>query len=254
MSPRLQKRYGQHHLRRGSACRPMVEFLEPRGERVLEIGPGGGVLSERLLAAGARLTAIEIDLAWAFELRRRLPTVAVAVFDALELDWTRPRAPLRVAGNLPFNVATPIVRRLLPHAATVPRAAFMVQKEVAERLLAGPGDAAYGASSVLVAALARASPLGTVPAAAFRPPPKVNAAMVGLRLGEPPFPRPELPDFERLVRLAFAQRRKTIRNSLASGWGRERAEEALERAGVDPRRRAQELPLRAFVDLHAACR
>ena len=172
-APELKKRLGQHHLRDGRLCRPLLEFLRlEEGRRVLEIGPGGGVLTAELLAAGARLLACEVDAEWAFVLRRRLPRerLAVAVADALALDYGRLRPPTLVTGNLPFNVATRIVELLLPHAAVVPRAAFMVQREVAERLVARAGQPSYGSLSVLVAAQATARYLGTVRPGSFHPP------------------------------------------------------------------------------------
>ncbi|HMB52567.1 MAG TPA: rRNA adenine N-6-methyltransferase family protein, partial [Thermoanaerobaculia bacterium] len=132
--PRLKKKWGQHHLQSGRLCAPLVEFLRPAGERVVEIGPGGGVLSDELLAAGAEVVGWEIDLDWAFSLAGRFPLV---VGDALEISWPHlaRRGPVLAAGNLPYNVATPIVERLLPHREQVPRAGFLVQKEVADRLV-----------------------------------------------------------------------------------------------------------------------
>jgi len=127
--PRLKKSLGQHHLVRPELCRPLVEFLAPRGERVVEIGPGGGVLTRALLESGARVWAVELDLDWAWELRRALEaaTLQPLVMDALDLPWERLRAPTLVAGNLPYNVATPIITSVLPHWRRVPRAAFLLQ-------------------------------------------------------------------------------------------------------------------------------
>lgn len=261
--PFLKKGLGQHHLRDGALCRPVIDYLRPAGRRVLEIGPGGGVLTAELAAAGGRVLGCEVDLAWAFELRRRLARRArsfaagaprIVAIDAQRLDWRRLPKPTLVAGNLPFNVATRLVEKLLPHAATVPRAALMLQKEVAERLVARPGDSAYGALSVLVAAQADARILTVVRPGSFHPPPKVAAAFVGLALKEPPLPAERMGDFTRLVRAAFALRRKTLRNSLASGLGRKRSAALLGEMGWDPRRRAQELGLEEFVELFAAYR
>lgn len=259
MIPSLKKRYGQHHLRRGELCRPLVDFLAPAGERVVEIGPGAGVLSAELLAAGARrVLACEVDPEWAFYLRRRLPEVETAVIDALHLDWRRLRKATLVGGNLPFQISTRLILRLLAAAATrpgsVPRAAFLVQKEVAERLAAGPNEPAYGSLSVLAAALAEVRRLGTVAPGSFRPPPKVAAAFVGLLPRPAPVPAAELPELVRLVRLAFAHRRKTLRNALAAGWGRRRAEDVLREVGLEPRRRAESLAVADFLELHAARR
>jgi len=252
--PPLRKGLGQHHLVSGALCRPLVGFLAPAGERVVEIGPGGGVLTRELLTAGAlRVVGFELDPAWAFALRRSLPDarLALAVGDALDLDWSRLPAPTLVAGNLPYSVATAILERLLPHGERVPRAAFLVQKEVAERIVAGPGDPGYGSFSVLVACYARASVLGRVRPGSFRPPPKVESAFVGLELHPPPLPPAEMPAFLATVRLAFGQRRKTLRNALAAGWGREEAERALAAAGLPPGARAEELGLAELLALHA---
>ncbi len=252
----LKKTLGQHHLRDASRCRRLLEFLEPDGSVVVEIGPGGGVLTAALLDRGARVWAWELDSEWAFELRRRLEgrALATVVADALELPFESLPARCLVTGNLPFNVATPLVERLLARATGVPRAGFLVQSEVADRLLATPGESAYGSLSVIVAACARVVRLGNVPRAGFRPPPRVDATFVGFELTEPPMPRSELPDFIRTVRAAFALRRKTLRNSLASAWGRERAERALEALGLKPLTRAEALPLDVFVALHAHLR
>lgn len=267
--PPFRKSLGQHHLVDGALCRPLIQFLslpgsDLEGRRVLEIGPGGGVLTRELLAAGARVWGWELDLAWAAALRHRLPDprLALVVADALEIPWSRLAergdreghlaGSTLVAGNLPYNVATAILERLLPHHGSVPKAAFLLQKEVAERLVARPGDDAYGALSVLVAAYAEAHILGRLRPGSFRPPPKVESAYVGLLLHPPPLPEDQMPAFVALVHLAFNQRRKTLRNALAARWGRERAEEVLQRAGVDGGRRAEELGLGEWVDLVSA--
>jgi 16S rRNA (adenine1518-N6/adenine1519-N6)-dimethyltransferase len=251
-SPALKRRYGQHHLRGGGLCRPLLDFLRAAGERVLEIGPGGGVLTAELIRAGARVVACEVDAEWAFALRRRFAGAAapsIAVADALDLDYRRLVPPTLVAGNLPFNVATPIIEAVLAHPEVIPRAAFMVQKEVAERLVARPGGPAYGSFTVLAAARAEVRYLGTVRPGSFRPAPRVSAAFVGLELKPPPLPEGEMEDFRRLVRLAFARRRKTLVNSLASGLGREAAKELVGALGLDTRCRAETFDLDGFVEL-----
>jgi 16S rRNA (adenine1518-N6/adenine1519-N6)-dimethyltransferase len=280
-SPRLDKALGQHHLVSGSLCRPLIEFLQPGGQRVVEVGPGGGVLTAELLAAGARVLAWEVDLAWAVELRRRWrrwqpsersersgrsgpwgiagpagrgsgEAPVIVVEDALDLPWGRLPPPTLVAGNLPYNIATALLGALLPHHLQVPRAAFLVQREVAERLLADPGDPAYGSFSVLVAAYARAVPLGRVRRGSFRPPPRVEGAYVGFELRPPPLPEDEMPAFLATVRLAFGQRRKTLRNALAAGWGRERAAAVLAALGLPDDARAERLGLPELLALHRA--
>lgn len=247
--PAYKKTLGQHHLIHGALCRPLIDFLAPAGQRVLEIGPGGGVLTAELAAAGARVLALEVDLPWAFYVADRVPKTRVVALDALTFRWDLLREPTLVAGNLPFNVGTRLIERLLPHADRVPRAGFMVQKEVAERLVARPGDSAYGSLSVWARAHAKVVWLGRVKAQSFRPPPKVDAAFVGLTLRESRYRGDDRVAFQKLIRLAFAQRRKTLRNTLGSGWGKERADEVLAAAGIDPRRRAETLDLAAFETL-----
>jgi 16S rRNA (adenine1518-N6/adenine1519-N6)-dimethyltransferase len=277
-APPLKKALGQHHLVSGALCRPLIDFLQPRGERVVEVGPGGGVLTAELLAAGARVLAWELDLGWAVELRRRLAPVghrgaavdlaggssafaaagpaareshpAIVVGDAMDLPWGRLPAPTLAAGNLPYNIATALIGDLLPHHARVPRAAFLVQREVAERLLAAPGDPAYGSFSVVVAAYARAVPLGRVRRGSFHPPPKVEGAFAGFELRPPPLPAREMPAFLDTVRLAFAQRRKTLRNALAAAWGRERAAAVIAAVGLPDDVRAERLGLAELLALH----
>jgi 16S rRNA (adenine1518-N6/adenine1519-N6)-dimethyltransferase len=254
--PRLKKSLGQHHLVSGALCRPLVDFLAPEGKRVLEVGPGGGVLTAELLAAGAGVWGWELDPEWGAGLPRRFPgaPLALVVGDALEIPWERLPAPTLVAGNLPYNVATAILERLLPHHARIPRAAVLVQKEVAERLVARAGDDAYGSLSVIVESYAEARILGRVRPGSFRPPPKVESAFVGFELRPPPLPAGEMASFVATVRLAFAKRRKTLRNSLSSGWGRERTEAVLAAVGIAEKVRAEELGLTDFLAIYGAAR
>jgi 16S rRNA (adenine1518-N6/adenine1519-N6)-dimethyltransferase len=232
---------------------------------VVEIGPGGGVLTRELVGAGARVAAIELDLDWAATLAMELASgrmpipegdsryrVSVAVADALELDWRGLVEGSRVAGNLPYNVGTEIVRRLLAGVPVGTVAGFLLQREVVDRLTAVPGDAAYGALSVLVAARARASLLGRVRAGAFVPAPEVESAFVGLETISPPLPEAEMPAFERLVRAAFGQRRKRLRNALAVDRGRAAADALLAAARLPADVRAEALGLQEFVALHRA--
>lgn len=250
----LQKKFGQHHLVRGSICAPLVDYLEPADHLVVEIGPGGGVLTRILTAAGARVIAAEIDIPWGVALSRQLDpgSVSVLIADATEIAWQRLPTGALVTGNLPFNVSTVLIEQLLPHWRQIPRAAFLVQKEVGDRLVAGPGEGAYGALSVLTAARARVSRLGRVSRGSFRPPPKVDGVFIGLQLVEPVLAEPQMPSFVATVRLSFSQRRKQLHNVLATGWGREIALAVLAAAGIDPRHRAEELSLDQFLRLHQA--
>lgn len=250
--PPLKKRYGQHHLRHPGLCRPLVEFLRPAGRRVVEIGPGGGVLTGELLRAGARVWAWELDGEWALRLRRRLPDpgLATVVGDALEIPWGRLPEGARVAGNLPYAIATRLIQDLLAAAPGVPAAAFLVQAEVAGRLAAAAGDPDYGALSVLVQARAEVRPLGRVRRSSFRPPPRVDGAFVGLRRRRPVVSAAEWPGFEEVVRLAFARRRKTLRNALAARWERAAVDRLLAALELEPTVRAAELGLDRLVSVY----
>ncbi len=249
--PRLRKELGQHHLRRGRSCAPLIDFLEPASARVLEVGPGGGVLTRELLAVGAEVVAWEIDPSWAFEASRTLAGAGLrlVVGDALELPWQRLPAPTLVAGNLPYGIATALIRRLLPHGDRVPRAAFLVQHEVALRLAASAGDPDYGYLGAWTAAWAEVSLLGRVPPGSFVPPPRVDSAFVGLRLRRPPLPPPAMARLERLLRSAFAHRRKTLVNCLAPVWGRADVREIVKALEWPAAVRAEELAIEDFVSL-----
>jgi len=249
--PRLKKQFGQHHLVSGSSCRPLVEYLEPAGKLVVEIGAGGGVLTRELVQAGAKVWSWEIDPEWAFTLQDRFDErgAAVVIGDALEIDWPRMPQGTRVAGNLPYGVATAIIQRLLLHHGAIDRAAFLVQLEVARRLVALPGDSDYGALSVTTRLLADATVLGRVKSGSFRPPPKVESAFIGLLPKTPALPASQVAEFVALVRLAFSQRRKTLRNSLASRWGSARADHAVQRLGLSRTARAETMDIEDFLEL-----
>ncbi|MFQ5351392.1 MAG: 16S rRNA (adenine(1518)-N(6)/adenine(1519)-N(6))-dimethyltransferase RsmA [Thermoanaerobaculia bacterium] len=255
-APRLKKRFGQHHLRHPGLCRPLIDFLRPRDRRVLEIGPGGGVLTGELIRAGGRVWAWELDPEWALRLARRPADRALSavVGDALEIAWQRLPAGTVVTGNLPYAIATRLIQDLLAAAPGVRRAGFLVQAEVGRRLTAAAGDSSYGALSVLVQARAEALALGRVRRASFRPVPKVDGAFVGLRRREPAVPAAQWDDFAAMVRLAFAQRRKTLRNALAARWGRRPVDELLVRLDLPRSVRASELELGQLVAVYRQSR
>lgn len=253
-APLLKKHLGQHHLYQGQICQPLLDFLRPADRKVLEIGPGGGILTRELVAAGAQVWAVDVDLEWVARLGslRSAGTLSLAVADALDLRWDRlPRRSL-VTGNLPFNIATPLLLKILPHHATIDRVGFLVQQEVAERLTAQPGQPAYGSLSVAVALFSGVQFLGRVARGSFRPPPKVDGAFVGFRLREPAVAAAEISAFLRTVRIAFSARRKVLGNALRSGWPRPVIERALTQLGLDSQRRAETLSLEQFLLLHEA--
>lgn len=212
------------------------------------------MLTRQLLEVGARVLALEIDLAWAVALAAQPSTreARLIVADGTQWPWSRLPPATLVSGNLPFNVGTVLVEQVVHHWRQVSRAAFLVQKEVGDRLVARPGEEAYGALSVLTAARARVTKLGRVSRGSFRPPPKVDGAFVGLELTEPVLAEESMGEFTATVRLAFSQRRKQLRNALAAGWGREAAHDTLRMAGIDPRYRAEQLSLEEFLKLHEA--
>jgi 16S rRNA (adenine1518-N6/adenine1519-N6)-dimethyltransferase len=243
---------GQNFLIDGDVARRTVAAARlVSGEWVLEVGPGRGVLTRVLLDAGVRVCAVEIDpeLAGALE-RQRLPGLQVIEADFLRLDLAELPAPrFVVVANLPYASGTAIVERLLEHRERFPRLVVMLQREVAERLSASPGSRAYGALTVLTALWAEASLEFTVPAHAFRPVPRVESAVVRLEVATAPrVPVASPTAFRRVVRAAFAQRRKMLRNTLAAVFG-EDTERVLSSVGIDPRRRAETLSTAEFAVL-----
>ena len=241
----------------------VIEALHiSRDDTFLEIGPGRGALTRPLAARAGRVIAIEIDRDLAAALsNEQLPNVRVIESDVLDVDLraalgTETR-PLRVAGNLPYNVSSPILFALLAAADEgrfLSDATLMLQKEVADRIGAKPGRKEYGALAIQVALTADVEHLLTLPPGAFRPPPKVTSAVVRLRFRPPSVDVGDRRVFERLVRGIFLQRRKTLANALrpvADALGRSSAE-LLERADVDGRLRPEALTLDQIARLSRA--
>lgn len=246
MRVRPKKKWGQHFLRNRGAVERIVAAIEPRpGEIVVEIGPGEGVLTEKLVELGSPVVAIEIDPQLADRLRARLGgSVEVRNEDAVEAEL--PRQPFRTVGNLPYNAGTPIVRRIIANP-NCRRAVFMLQKEVADRLVAKPGTEPYGFLTLYTRLFATARILLTLDPRSFYPPPKVRSAVVVLD-PSPPAYRPNREQLADLISAAFRMRRKKLINNL-TGWrghSREEIIRALESAGLSPNVRAEEMSLEDF--------
>jgi 16S rRNA (adenine1518-N6/adenine1519-N6)-dimethyltransferase len=250
---------GQHFLGDPGIARAIVGLLEPTAnDLVVEIGPGEGALTDELARRAGRLIALEVDTALLERLRRRLPNVELVEADARTWDYGALRRPpggrVLVVGNLPYSVRKPIVAALLEARAAIDAMALMLQREVAERLAAPPGGKVYGALSVLTQAVSDVELALRVPPGAFRPPPKVESAVVRITPRATSRVPPALePRFRDVVKAAFSRRRKTLANALAGGLGMSlgAAREAATRGGVDPTRRAETLTIEEFVGLSA---
>ena len=248
---RARKRYGQHFLEAAWADKVVAAIAPAAADRFLEVGSGPGALTLRLAARVAHVTAIEIDPSMADILAPRLPgNVALIRADFLDVDLEQilTGEPVRVAGNLPYNVASPILFALIDahrRFGGIRDATLMVQREVAERICASPGSRDYGVLSILVQLHADVRPVLVLPPGAFRPVPKVHSALVSLRFRPPAVALADEQGFEAMVRTMFTQRRKTLLNALrpyAVPRDREAAA-ALAAANIDPRRRPETLQL-----------
>jgi 16S rRNA (adenine1518-N6/adenine1519-N6)-dimethyltransferase len=253
---RPSRALGQHFLADPNTARRIVRLADvDAGDRVLEIGPGVGSLTLALAEAGARVTALELDryLVPALEevVASDAPDAGVEVVqgDALTVDLGALLAGAdawKLVANLPYNVATPLVARVLEEAPTVQSLLVMVQREVGERLAAPPGNKDYGAITVKVAYFGRARLAGSVPRTVFLPEPNVDSVLVRIdRHATPTVDVPSPDALFALVKAGFAQRRKMLRRALQPALGA-RATEVLEDAGVDPRARAESLDLDAW--------
>ena len=241
---------GQNFLADPNTARRIVRLAGVAdGDRVLEIGPGIGSLTVALLEAGAHVTAVELDRHVVPALLDTVGADAITLVtgDAMTVDYATVLGddddPWRAVSNLPYNVATPVVMRLLEDAPRVASMLVMVQREVGERLAAGPGTKAYGAVSVKVAYFARARVVGIVPPSVFVPAPRVDSALVELvRHAEPPVAVPSPDRLFALVRAGFGQRRKMLRGALRAELGDD-VVATLTAAAIDPEARAETLTL-----------
>lgn len=243
-----RKRFGQHFLRDPQILRDLVAAIRPRpGDVMAEIGPGLGALTRPLLAALPHLHVVELDRDLAARLVAEFPAgrLSVHAADALAFDFGQLPAPLRVVGNLPYNISTPLLFHLATHADRLQDLHFMLQKEVVDRIVAAPGTADYGRLGVMLQYRFACEALFAVPPEAFHPPPRVDSAVVRLVPRAPVTVAADEALFAEVVRRAFGQRRKTLRNSLA-GFA---APEDFAALGLDPGRRAETLAVAEFVGL-----
>lgn len=247
-----KKSLGQHFLHERGVVDKIVLALDPRpGDHVVEIGPGQGAMTLPLLDRHGALTAIEFDrdllapLAEAARAHGTLQLIHANVLD-VDLDAVAAGTPMRLVGNLPYNLSSPILFHALDHAAAIRDMHFMLQKEVVDRMAAGPGSKVYGRLSVMLQAYCAVTALFNVGPDAFRPPPKVDSAVVRLVPRDPATigivdPR----RFADVVRAAFGQRRKTLRNALQLVCDATQ----IEAAGIDPSLRAERIEVAEFVRL-----
>ncbi|TWT21254.1 16S rRNA (adenine(1518)-N(6)/adenine(1519)-N(6))-dimethyltransferase RsmA [Luteimonas marina] len=254
-----KKSLGQHFLHERGVVDRIILAVDPKPcDRLVEIGPGQGAMTFPLLDRHGALTAIEFDrdlLAPLTEAARTRGELTLIHANVLDVDFTALAAgtPLRLVGNLPYNLSSPILFHALDHAAAIRDMVFMLQKEVVDRMAAPPGSKVYGRLSVMLQAWCEVTALFTVGPGAFRPPPKVDSAVVRL------VPRPpasvgiaDPARFSAIVRDAFGQRRKTLRNALSKLCD----EATIRAAGIDPQVRAEQLPVADFIRLanHAPAR
>jgi 16S rRNA (adenine1518-N6/adenine1519-N6)-dimethyltransferase len=242
-----RKRFGQHFLVDGGVIAGIVDAIDPRpGQALVEIGPGLGAMTQPLVERAGALTVIELDRDLAARLRKH-PQLSVIEADVLKVDFaalaTSAGQKLRVVGNLPYNISTPILFHLLEVAAHVVDQHFMLQKEVVERMAAAPGSKDYGRLTVMLQWRYRIESVLDVPPEAFDPPPRVDSAVVRMD----PLPADDSVDAARLgalVAVAFSQRRKILRGTL----GRWIEQQGLQ-TGFDLQRRAEEVPVDEYLAL-----
>ena len=256
MNHRPRKRFGQHFLHDPNVIGRIIAAINPKPDDVLvEIGPGTGALTRPLLERNRRLMVVELDRDLAASMRDELGPSGLRVVetDALAHDFRQTSkeagSAIRLVGNLPYNISTPLLFHLLDEIESIVDMHIMVQKEVADRLVATPNSKAYGRLGVMVAARAKAVKLFDVGPGAFSPPPKVESSVVRLSpLDEACVPHGELSHFAATVRDAFAMRRKTLRRIFAKRIDAQ----AIEACGISPSARAETLGVEEFLALSRA--
>jgi len=247
-----RKRFGQHFLHDPGVIDRIVRAIDPQaGDRMVEIGPGLGAITLPLLRHLPQLDAVEIDRDAIRHLTEASAGHSLRIHEAdvLEFDFGSLRTDsrlLRVVGNLPYNISTPLLFHLIEQREQLLDMHFMLQKEVVDRMAAGAGDENYGRLSVMLAPWLRVEPLFDIGPGAFRPPPRVVSTVVRLQPhSAPPFHIEDQSRFAAVVAAAFSQRRKTLRNSLKA-W---LSEDQIRQAGVDPGDRAEVVPPAGFAAL-----
>ncbi|MBF6025849.1 16S rRNA (adenine(1518)-N(6)/adenine(1519)-N(6))-dimethyltransferase RsmA [Lysobacter niastensis] len=248
-----KKHLGQHFLHERGIINKIVQAVDPQpGDRLVEIGPGQGAITFPLLDRHGELTVIEFDRDLIFpltEAARAHGTLEVIHRDVLAVDFTAltgGEGQIRLVGNLPYNLSSPILFHALEHAAAIRDMHFMLQKEVVDRMAAGPGSKVYGRLGVMLQAYCHVTALFDVPPGAFRPPPKVDSAVVRLVPRAPgTIGIVDADKFAAVVRDAFGQRRKTLRNALSKLCDGA----AIEAAGIRPDARAEQIEVTDFVRL-----
>ena len=244
-----RKRFGQNFLADPHYTQRIVDAVDPQpGDNIVEIGPGLGALTEGLIERAGHITAIEIDRDLAARLRDRFTPAQLTlhVADALEFDFATIPPSLRVVGNLPYNISSPLLFRLALYDDRLRDLHVMLQREVVARMTAAPGTADSGRLTVMLQVKFAIRRLFVVPPGAFRPVPNVDSAIARLEplgLAKPPITDPAL--FARVVSAAFGQRRKTVRNALSALCD----EATLRRVGIDPGLRGETWPVGEFVRL-----
>lgn len=247
---RARKRFGQNFLHDRHWIERIAQAVNAvPGDDIVEIGPGQAALTRELMAAAGKVRAVEIDRDLAAWLKQSFPeTLELIEADALTLDWTTvaKNNDLRVVGNLPYNISSPLLFKLLEAADLVRDQHFMLQKEVVDRMVAPHGSKTYGRLSVMLQWRYRMTKLFDVPPGAFNPPPKVMSSVVRMvPKAKSEVPEVDLALFSSVVANAFSQRRKTIRNALSAIL----KEDEIVSCGIDAGARAEALPLQAFVAL-----
>ena len=250
MSHQARKRFGQHFLTSIDTIEQIVAAISPQeGESIVEIGPGQAAITAPLASSATTLHAIEFDRDLIAKLKRQFQdreNVFIHEADALQFDFSTLGNSIRVVGNLPYNISTPLLFHLLAFRDIVTDMHFMLQKEVVDRMSATPGNKNYGRLTIMLGCQLEVVPLFDVPPDAFTPPPKVMSSVVRMR----PLPsnRFDIQDpqiLEQVVKQAFSRRRKTLRNALQG-----HADEAdMESAGLDPRKRPEQIPVDGWINL-----